>query len=766
MSQRVWDGGAGDGSWASGENWYPDGVPNVGEDILLDNRLVTGDYEVKLPAGNTSVSVNSLTIRPVDGRSIRLVIPVGNTAAPALLVTGQGESLRLDAGAILQNASGAASGDPVQLSGLLRISDGARYIHATPRANSRLIDRLSAAAGTSKGIFEFDVPGTSGYTVSLTGNTFGSLWFRASSAGGLKSYSGSGASDLYIRGDLVVDTGAGLTSTMTACIRLDGDLIVRGMLSLQPASAGITGRCLRLVAAGTTVLEAGNLLLQQHFREVIVSSGRTTILKESLQMPYTGQWLRIQENGIFSAGACPVTGAGGMELASGSTIRLGHAKGIVSDGTDGNIRTLARLLHRDARYIFDGTGDQQTGDGLPDSIASLIIDKPAGALMLTRTLQITGELNLSRGRLITSDSTLLRFSGERISQQTNEFGVDSCGWALSFIDGPMVRSTSRSGRLTMPIGRNGVFAPCILHRTDTIPAAYRLSYNTSNIPNQHSLKDPRLFRIMEAGYWELSMEGQPGHTAVYPELPWRLDGDSITRSRMLDSMHMASKTDNGSSAWEILDDQPVIQGNGYTGTIRSDKSISGSVLLAMGTSGTAIGLPITGIKLKARRIGTTTRLEWTTTGYSEQTRFLVERTNDHGISETVGTLTVSNTRNGDRFTLTDGHPAAGWNLYKVCADEGVDMGIYCSDQVPVYHPTTPILRLYPNPAEDWLAWSVSGQPIQGTIMVWKADGTQIWKGSTQRGRTGTIPLIGWKPGMYLISFYNGTTTYRQRFLKK
>ena len=193
--QWKWDGEAGDSSWTTPANWFPDGVPASGDDVLLDNSLLNKDYEVRLPAGAISISLDSLILQPGAGKVIRLVIPSTNKAAPALSITGPGESLRIEAGAVLINASGAASGEPLQPAGWLRISDGGRYIHATPRANARLIDRLSTEPGTSTGIFEFDVPGTSGYTVSLTGNTFGSVVFRSKAAGGLKSYSGSGSSD-------------------------------------------------------------------------------------------------------------------------------------------------------------------------------------------------------------------------------------------------------------------------------------------------------------------------------------------------------------------------------------------------------------------------------------------------------------------------------------------------------------------------------------------------------------------------------------------
>jgi hypothetical protein len=81
-----------------------------------------------------------------------------------------------------------------------------------------LIDKLSTSPGTENGIFEFDVPGLAGYTVSLTSNVFGSLKFSQFTAGGNKSYSGSGTGNLIIRGDLIIDSAVQVSSTLTADI--------------------------------------------------------------------------------------------------------------------------------------------------------------------------------------------------------------------------------------------------------------------------------------------------------------------------------------------------------------------------------------------------------------------------------------------------------------------------------------------------------------------------------------------------------------------
>src|SRR5688572_11482850 len=56
-AQKKWDGGANDGQWNSGANWYPDGVPAAGEDVWLDHDFIFSAYSVVLPAGATTVSV-------------------------------------------------------------------------------------------------------------------------------------------------------------------------------------------------------------------------------------------------------------------------------------------------------------------------------------------------------------------------------------------------------------------------------------------------------------------------------------------------------------------------------------------------------------------------------------------------------------------------------------------------------------------------------------------------------------------------------------
>ena len=764
--QWKWDGEAGDSSWTSPANWHPDGMPASGDDVLLDHSLVSGNYEIKLPAGSAGISLDSLTLRPGPGRSIRLTIPNSNRAVPALNITGPGESLRLDSGAILTNASGATSGDPIQLAGRMRISDGGRYIHATPRANARLIDRLSTAPGTAAGIFEFDVPGSSGYTVSLTGNTFGSLVFRADAAGGLKSYSGSGTTDLYIRGDLVVDTGAGLTSTLTANIRLDGHLRVNGMLSLQPATAGTSGRSILLMSAATGVIEGSGILIQQHFREWVIGGGHLTLLRSNLNLPHSGQRIRVSAQGSLSTGTHSISGSGGLEIAGGASLIIGHPAGIRADASDGCLRTTERQLQAGARYIFNGTGDQYTGNGLPDTIATLQTDKPTGSLRLSRSTQVTATLGLIRGRIITTDSCLLEFTGDTISHAPNRYGMPAVGWEDAFIDGPFRRKIHRSGPFGMPVGSAGTFNPLTLTRTGNGSLTCLAVYSNNPTPAMHTMTDPNLYRVQGAGYWTIVVQNTGGDTLIRPELPWRCEGDSLTRRKYLDSLRIVATDPRTNSGWKIAGTQPAIRHQDAThGSILSDEPITTGSLLSLGMTGAPTGLPVTGISLAARRTGRSSRLEWQTLGASMETRFLVERKNDRDLTDTIGTLAVTHTRNGERFSFTDEHPAAGWNTYRVCAIEKEPESLICSGMVAVFHSGPPGIQLYPVPAIDRLHWRLPDPPDAGWIRVINNLGNEIWRGKTTDSRTGLINTTAWPPGRYLLQVPCRGTIWSRVFVK-
>ncbi|HKO82362.1 MAG TPA: T9SS type A sorting domain-containing protein [Chitinophagaceae bacterium] len=223
-SAIIWDGEGGDGLWSTNTNWVGDIVPGASDDVILDNSIVNGGYTVSLPAGNVSISVNSLTITPTGSNSITFIIPAVNTASPVFTVSGPGEGLILNKGSVLKNSSGAVSGSTLVITNTFRINNGARYVHNTARGNASIVSQLSTAAGTEEGEIEFDVP-ASVQTLSLTGRTYGTLILSSITKGGPVTYSGNGASNLNIKGNLQINAGVTFSTGMSANIIIHKKLI-------------------------------------------------------------------------------------------------------------------------------------------------------------------------------------------------------------------------------------------------------------------------------------------------------------------------------------------------------------------------------------------------------------------------------------------------------------------------------------------------------------------------------------------------------------
>jgi hypothetical protein len=223
---KTWTGLAGDGLWSSANNWSGNTIPLTTDDVLLDNSVIGGSYTVSFAATSTTVSVNSLTITPASGNTIQLTIPVSNTANPSLNVTGSGDALVLNSGALLANSTGVASGGVgLAITNTFRINNGGKYVHNNVRANASIVSQLSTVSGTENGIFEYDVPTTMGYTASISNRKYGTLIFSATAAGGTKVYTGTGSNPLTINGDLQINSGATFNADLAS---VNGNIIING----------------------------------------------------------------------------------------------------------------------------------------------------------------------------------------------------------------------------------------------------------------------------------------------------------------------------------------------------------------------------------------------------------------------------------------------------------------------------------------------------------------------------------------------------------
>lgn len=249
-AQKKWTGNNGTAYWNDPLNWEGDQVPDVADQVLLDNSYFNASYEVVLP--DSEVVIQSLEIVPSAQHTIRLLLPVSNTIAgtansplvKAFAILGSGYPLIIRKNAVFINASGSASGYAVFFNDSVKVENGGRYIHRTRTGHAEILNKLSRAAGTELGIFRMENTDAAS-TMSISGRVFGSLELSAaSSATGQTTYSASGTNPVLIRGQLLLDSGTTFSLHFGDTIHLAGDLMMQhATLNL---STGNRSSCLQI----------------------------------------------------------------------------------------------------------------------------------------------------------------------------------------------------------------------------------------------------------------------------------------------------------------------------------------------------------------------------------------------------------------------------------------------------------------------------------------------------------------------------------------
>lgn len=762
-TQVRWDGEGLDGQWNNPVNWQPDGIPPPGASVLLDNSLLAGNYTVTLTPGNTPIELASLRIAPAGSSAVVLIIPRENTAAPGLRITGAGESLVLERGAVLRNASGAPSGESLQVLGYFRIENDGHYIHQTQRGNAALIDRLSATPGTETGIFEFDVPGTAGYTVSLTGNTFGTLAFGATAAGGMKSYSGSGASVLRIRGNWIIRTGATLTTTLHANIVLEGSLLIDGILQVQPSTSGTTGRSILCRSPDGLIAGTGTLTLQANFREIVIEPGAYYRLVRSIVLPVSQNSFRVQGRGGLQMDSHVISGGGRFFLEAEGSLSIGHPGGIPAIGQEGQVTTVFRELHPRAMYRYTGATSQVTGDGLPPEIAMMVVDKPAGDLRLSGNVIITDTLSLQRGIIRSGPTGLPVLRGTTLVSPPNRYGNRNEGWEDSYVDGPVQYVSGGQGTHTLPVGKSGIFAPVRITRETTGTAVYTVEYHPQAFGSLQPVNAAVLRKVSALEYWSVSASGPPSAVPARITLSWRPASDIGNGDAAKSELRVAQYEDFGNGLqWEALGVVPLWQSTGDFGWLESDQPAMSFRAFTLGSSGMLNPLPLRRLSLHAENRESGVYLRCLPEGDGDCPPLQLEKSFNGQLFTPLGPPSPGNAC-GREVLWTDSTPSSPVTYYRVRQVGG--SGGITSPIVRVEGPANTNAVLFPNPATNILVIQVPGVRSGTPASIVQMDGRWVrhvfLQGTVHREDISTLP-----PGRYYLMVKHPNGRVMLPFLKQ
>ncbi|HEY5140149.1 MAG TPA: hypothetical protein VIJ25_12655, partial [Methylococcales bacterium] len=225
-----------------------------------------------------------------------------------------------------------------------------------------------------------------------------------------------GGSATYTGNFLIQNTNTGslvVSSTASATISVNGDFTISGgTLDLNSSTTTFNGSLYlfkNFAMTGGTITKTGT------------GSGSTNIRWYALSTPITQQYsktggtfsgailFREMANVILDMGSSIIDGSSGSFSFESATILAtlitGNSGGIASSGATGSIQVGGtRTFSTGANYIYNGSGAQVTGTGLPATINNLTIDNSAGVKLSNTALTVNGIMLINSGKLFTLES--------------------------------------------------------------------------------------------------------------------------------------------------------------------------------------------------------------------------------------------------------------------------------------------------------------------------------------------------------------------------
>jgi hypothetical protein len=459
-----------------------------------------------------------------------------------------------------------------------------------------------------------------------------------------------------------------------------------------------------------------------HFRHIELAREATLSLQRNLNLSQPTHAFICR--GQFLPGNFMIDGPGSFVLADSAKIGILHPEGISASGDAGPVRTAARQFSKQAVYAYLGQIAQETGSGLPDSISGLLINNPSG-LDLSGPTYIRDSIQLLAGKVRSSLQHLLTLGPCKVLSPASRYGASNDGHESAFVDGPLGIHLVHGHWLTLPIGRDTVFAPVRLLRTEPGEERRILEYRHEPPPVQQTT--PPLLRISDTEWWSWD---QPPAGRIQLQLsarPWSIlpsPSERVTTASLQVSWQRAG---------------PASQGTGYHWTGIGDTLIS-SAGLGLGVVDQAILLPLGFIDFSVREEGGAMLLRWEAEEELRQLKYHIERSGDGIRFSEIGSLGSAGKGRG-RHSWKDGTPLPVSYYRIMMALPGREIYTKVIRRSRIVGPAL----IYPNPVKEELTinfsfsssiWKGEVVSLNGTVcktFVCNTAQPKVWVGNLKRG---------------------------------
>ncbi|HRH48331.1 MAG TPA: hypothetical protein PLP23_06255 [Panacibacter sp.] len=184
---------------------------------------------------------------------------------------------------------------------------------------------------------------------------------------------------------------------------------------------------------------SNTILTSSTYRNITVNSGITVTLGNDITV--LGD-IVVNSGGILDCSSYHLFNTTDFRstftLNSGGTLKIGDPNGITASAASGSVQTCSRTYNAGGNYIYTGTNNQVTGDGLPATVTGSVTVTNTGiagdnSLTPTTTGGTITTLNLTSGYLnIGTGNTLNIASGGTVNGTGGDFATGTAGGTLNF----------------------------------------------------------------------------------------------------------------------------------------------------------------------------------------------------------------------------------------------------------------------------------------------------------------------------------------------
>ncbi|GAB2531607.1 T9SS type A sorting domain-containing protein [Rufibacter soli] len=466
-----------------------------------------------------------------------------------------------------------------------------------------------------------------------------------------------------------------------------------------------------------------------------------------------------------------VGGTGNFSLEPGAMLLYGSPQGIKTIGTgtlDGNIRVSgSRNFSSQASYGFIGNGDMVSGDGLPGTVANLLVAKTSSGVTLSKTVNVAEVFTLKSGTFKTDSYEL-----SILRQDVNALQLADPSF---YIQGTVRRAVGTSGTYSFPVGNaagkrqleimsiglsgNGFqslvvgFKPLSNHQDDEM-AVIEGGYSYTHIATE--------------GVWNVEPNTTPASgtfTAIAS-----LQGFTNLEDNKFALLTRPINSTSGSD-WQTGGgtlDAPDKEGRTVAGGYAKRNFITPFGQLGIATLEPVTVLPVSWLSFTGERKGQEVTLHWSTATELNNERFDIESSADGKQFSAIGKVPGSGNSNIIKRYQFQHLSEATTTIYYRLKQVDLDGKIEYSKVIAVKPGTRLQTQLvaYPNPAQDYLY-----------LTNFKTDSASSLEVLDMKGKRMTLPLpalhgnsqvleIKHLPaGNYLLQVKSSEGIQQHRFLK-